>query len=216
MKPLFRPIVGVLLTLLLLASPLGASAQGWPTFDISVEADGCAIVIEVTSSNTSRDFGVNIYISDGDGNELYSDSYDGFLPVTFFVTLLQSYSGTAYAAYEVVDFTLGEVEIEVNCLAQQVQASAGAPCGLPLAGVGQGLLVRPTPLYWAPRQNAASDVILETKPDAKTYWVLGVDGTRSFYKILIACKAYWVPIDTLVPNPDNVWRSAPLPTRIVE
>jgi hypothetical protein len=45
--------------------------------------------------------------------------------------------------------------------------------------------------------------------------VLGVDSTRSFYKIIIACQTYWVPLDTLVPNPDDVWRSAPLPTQVV-
>jgi hypothetical protein len=85
-----------------------------------------------------------------------------------------------------------------------------------LEGAGQGLLTRPTPLYWAPRPEAASTIVLDVRPDAKTYWVLGIDATRRFYKIIIACGTYWVPVDVLVPNPDNVWRSAPLPTRVVE
>ena len=87
------------------------------------------------------------------------------------------------------------------------------PCGPALIGLGQGLLVRTTPLYWAPRKDAASNIVLDV---GKTFWVLGVDSTRSFYKIIIACQTYWLPIDALVPNPDDVWRSAPLPTQIVD
>ncbi|MDW8300687.1 MAG: hypothetical protein RML95_15250, partial [Anaerolineae bacterium] len=80
----------------------------------------------------------------------------------------------------------------------------------------QGKLIRPTPLYWAPRPEAASNITLDIVPDAKTYYVLGVDKTRRFYKIVIACGTYWVPVETMIPNPDNVWRSAPLPTNVVD
>ncbi|MBO9309585.1 MAG: hypothetical protein J7551_07365, partial [Chloroflexi bacterium] len=88
----------------------------------------------------------------------------------------------------------------------------GVPCGPALIGLAQGLLVRTTPLYWAPRKDATSTFVVEA---GKTFWVLGVDSTRSFYKIVLACKTYWVPIETLVPNPDDVWRGAPLPTQVV-
>jgi len=60
--------------------------------------------------------------------------------------------------------------------------------------------------------TATSTFVVEA---GKTFWALGVDSTRSFYKIIIACQTYWVPLDTLVPNPDDVWRGAPLPTQVV-
>ncbi|MFN7211206.1 MAG: hypothetical protein ACK4P1_12590 [Aggregatilineales bacterium] len=98
-----------------------------------------------------------------------------------------------------------------------LQANCGlVPGCFNLVGAGQGKLVRATPLYWAPRPEAASKIVIDVTPDAKTYWVLGIDATRRFYKIIIACGTYWVPVDTLIPNPDNVWRSAPLPDRVVD
>ncbi|MFQ3535448.1 MAG: hypothetical protein SNJ58_06190 [Aggregatilineales bacterium] len=96
-----------------------------------------------------------------------------------------------------------------------LQANCGALGCVNLLGAGQGKLIRPTPLYWAPRPDAVSTIVIDVAPDAKTYWVLGLDASRRFYKIIIACGTYWVPVDALIPNPDDVWRSAPLPDRIV-
>jgi hypothetical protein len=216
MKRLFHSLLNTLIVLAFMGAQSSAKAQ--TSFDISVDVDGCVIMVTVESSDTSRDFLVNVNVYDDSWNLLYSDSYDGFLPVTRSIVFTQSYSGTVYVEYEVSDFILGEAEREMDCTVQAMAPAQtqGTPCGPALTGIGQGLLVRPTPLYWAPRQNAASNVILDVAPNAKTYWVLGMDATRSFYKIVIACKTYWVPLDTLVPNPDNIWRGAPLPTRIVD
>lgn len=215
MKRFLSDLLGALLLATLVALPTRASAQ-MSSFDFSVEVSGCTVTVSV-SGGTSREYVVNVQVYDSDLDELYSASYDGFLPVTLSIPFTQSYSGTIYVYYEVADFAWGQVEREINCVvAAAPSQSEGVPCGPTLIGIGQGLLVRPTPLYWAPRQNAASTIILQTTPDAKTYWVLGIDSTRSFYKIVIACKTYWVPADTLVPNPDGVWRGAPLPTRIVD
>lgn len=217
MKQLSRLLLGALVLAALLVFPINAQAQ-MTTFDITAVVNGCTIEITVNSSNTSRDYRVILEILDEDSDTLYRiEDEEAYLPKTYSVTLTQSYSGTITIEYEVVDFVSGDIEEEVNCTVQApLPVTVGVPCGPALTGVGQGLLVRPTPLYWAPRQNAASTIILDTVPNAKTYWVLGMDSTRSFYKIVIACKTYWVPADTLVPNPDNVWRSAPLPTRIVD
>lgn len=214
MKRSFYGLLGALLVALLLVAPHAASAQ--TSFDFSIAVQGCVVTVAVDSSNTSRDFLVNVIIYDSDWEELYSVSYDGFLPIVLSIPFTQSYSGTIYIEYEVSDFAWGEETAEMDCVVQDVPLAESVPCGPALTGIGQGLLVRPTPLYWAPRQNAASNIILDVAPNAKTYWVLGMDATRSFYKIVIACKTYWVPLDTLVPNPDNVWRGAPLPTRIVD
>jgi hypothetical protein len=210
-----RILFSALIVLALSILPTGVRAQ-FPTFDVDIVVDGCTIAIIVSSSDNSRDYLVYAYVSDQDDNEVASFEHDGFLPVTFLLTLSQSYSGSLYVDYEVVDFVWDEEEIDVNCTVETpAPATVGVPCGPALIGLGQGLLVRTTPLYWAPRKDAASNIVLQTTPDAKTYRVLGVDSTRSFYKIIIACQTYWVPLDTLVPNPDDVWRSAPLPTQVV-
>jgi hypothetical protein len=207
-----RILLGALIVLALSILPISARAQ-WTTFDVDIVADGCTIAITVSSSDNSRDYLVYAYVSDQDDNEVASFEHDGFLPVTFLLTLSQSYSGSLYVDYEVVDFVWDEEEIDVNCTVETpAPATVGVPCGPTLVGLGQGLLVRATPLYWAPRSNATSTFVVEA---GKTFWVLGVDSTRSFYKIIIACQTYWVPIDTLVPNPDDVWRGAPLPTQVV-
>jgi len=48
-----------------------------------------------------------------------------------------------------------------------------------------------------------------------TYWVLGMDESASFYKIILSCEYIWVPIDSMGPNYDATWMGRPLPTGIV-
>jgi len=49
-----------------------------------------------------------------------------------------------------------------------------------------------------------------------TAWVLGVDETGAYYKILWVCQYLWVPVGTMGPNYDAVWNGTPLPTDVVE
>lgn len=185
-------------------------------FFVDINVDGCIVAIAFDSSNNSRDYNVSIQLSYGDTGLITYFGEDIFFPTTLLLSLSYSYTGTVLVYYEVVDFFWDEEEVWVDCSVDvTAPATTSLPCGPALVGVSQGLLVRATPLYWAPRQDAASNVVLQTTPDAKTYWVLGMDSTRSFYKIVIACKTYWVPVDTLAPNPDDVWRGTPLPTQIV-
>ncbi len=210
-------IAFVVLSLMLAAT---APAQAQQGRDISVTVNGCTVTVTIevliTAAPPPQNTSFSVFIYDSEGAELYNEFQPYFLdPITFVANLTPPLVGTI----NVVVFE-NPIEVEwvnadyaINCTASTPAAST--PC-IGFTGAGQGLLVRATPIYWAPRANAASTIILETAPNAKTYWVLGVDSTRSFYKIIIACKTYWVPIDSLVPNPDAVWRGAPLPTRVVE
>lgn len=84
-------------------------------------------------------------------------------------------------------------------------------CPLPTNGAVVGKLIRETFVYWGPDISKASTVLLTTGPDAKTYWIIGIDSTRKFFKIIIACGTYWVPVETMSTNPDKVWNNTPLP-----
>ena len=48
------------------------------------------------------------------------------------------------------------------------------------------------------------------------YWVLGVDESGEYYKIIIACQYLWLPVGVMQPNYDSVWQGRPLPTDVVD
>ncbi len=203
---------------LMMAATAPAQAQQGPNINVTV--NGCTVIVTVEAfilaapPQQTTSFSLFIYNSQGD--EIYNENQDYFsTPITFVATFAPPLVGTiTVIVFEnPIEMEWLVADYQINCTADTPAASV--PC-IGFTGAGQGLLVRATPIYWAPRANAASNIILDTAPNAKTYWVLGVDSTRSFYKIIIACKTYWVPIDSLVPNPDAVWRGAPLPTRVVE
>jgi hypothetical protein len=75
-----------------------------------------------------------------------------------------------------------------------------------------GSFVSTTNGYWAPGEMSP-DVVIEA---GKTAWVLGVDESGAYYKIIWACSTLWVPVETMGPNFDNVWNGTPLPTAVVE
>jgi hypothetical protein len=75
-----------------------------------------------------------------------------------------------------------------------------------------GLFANSTRAYWGPALNQVTDIRFEA---GKTVWVLGKDSSGQFYKVLLSCSFLWVSVNSMVPNHDNVWRGAPLPTQIV-
>jgi hypothetical protein len=84
------------------------------------------------------------------------------------------------------------------------------------AGSVVGQFVAATYLYWAPLLDGASTYMVEPTEDTpKTAWVIGQDASGKFYKIIWACQYLWVPKETMAPNPDEIWQSLPLPTRVV-
>jgi len=86
-------------------------------------------------------------------------------------------------------------------------------CGADLSGAVVGSFVAPADLYLEP------GVVIEPRAGiapGQTAWVLGVDASGEYYKIQWSCGQFWVPVETMGPNYDDVWNGAPLPTAIVE
>lgn len=80
-----------------------------------------------------------------------------------------------------------------------------------------GYFVTDAVLHWAADTTSSSGVSVGlTEKTPKTAWVIGLDQSGEFYKIIWACDYMWVPVSTMAPNPDNVWENTPLPTRVVE
>ena len=76
-----------------------------------------------------------------------------------------------------------------------------------------GAFVADTVAYFAPQADAATDIAIEA---GKTMWIFGVDGSGMYYKVMLSGKYFWVPVNTVGPNYDEVWNGAPLPTTVVE
>ncbi len=76
-----------------------------------------------------------------------------------------------------------------------------------------GSFVTTTPAYFAPESDAATNIVLAA---GKTLWVFGVDESGGFYKVMIAGKFFWVPVETMGPNFDEVWQGHSLPTNTVD
>jgi hypothetical protein len=70
-----------------------------------------------------------------------------------------------------------------------------------------------TPLYYLPHPDASSNY--EMGP-GQSLWVFGVDASGQFYQVLLSGDLYWVPVDKMGPNYDDVWNGTPLPTNVVE
>jgi hypothetical protein len=66
---------------------------------------------------------------------------------------------------------------------------------------------------WAPGMATAPEVTLAK---GKTAWVLGLDESHAYYKILWGCQSLWVPVGAMGPNYDDVWHGTPLPTGVVD
>ena len=72
-----------------------------------------------------------------------------------------------------------------------------------------GTFVLDAPLYWAPGELVQP---YTTIPAGKTAWVLGIDATGAYYKIVWVCDVLYVPRGTMGPNFDAVWGGRALPT----
>ena len=75
-----------------------------------------------------------------------------------------------------------------------------------------GALLRSTPVYYAPDPAAVGTVELEVP---MTLWVFGLDQSGQFYLTMLAGRKFWLPVEVLGPNYDDVWHGRPLPTTVV-
>ncbi|MBL8146561.1 MAG: hypothetical protein JNL34_09275 [Anaerolineae bacterium] len=95
----------------------------------------------------------------------------------------------------------------------QAASVAGCDSYLPLtANSVVGTFTQTTPVYGQPSADSASNVVIEA---GKSYWVLGVDASGGYYRVIIGCSLVWVPVATVGPNYDDVWGGRPLPTNVV-
>ena len=76
-----------------------------------------------------------------------------------------------------------------------------------------GTFVADTALHYAPGKLIVPREVLEA---GQSLWVLGVDDSGQYAKIVWVCDYLWVPRSSIGPNYDAVWNGAPLPTGIVE
>lgn len=127
-------------------------------------------------------------------------------------------SGGAYVAGP---FTTQELLTQVDNIATLVCTNIppaptlrGGCLDVP-AGSVVGEMTSPSRIYWAPGQVSPTGSMQPT-PDNKTYWVVGVDESGEYYKIILACQYIWVPVGVMAPAyGDPVWNGTPLPTRVV-
>jgi hypothetical protein len=76
-----------------------------------------------------------------------------------------------------------------------------------------GLFTSNATVYWAPESGAATPLTISA---GKTYRVTGQDATGQFRQIILECQFVWVPFNTVGPDPEPLWGSAPLPTTVVK
>jgi hypothetical protein len=107
----------------------------------------------------------------------------------------------------------GDINITPSCVPGGVAASGCTTLmGITSTSV-VGLFVADTQTYWRPGDLTNP---LVTIPAGKTAWVLGLNSTEEYYKIIWVCNYLWVPVSDMAPNPDHVWNSKPLPTDIIQ
>lgn len=87
--------------------------------------------------------------------------------------------------------------------------SAGSACLALPSGAVVGQLPNATQAYFSPGNLSTVTV------NAGTYWVIGVDSSGAYYKIVLACQYLWVPINTMQPSYQAPWHGESLPTGVV-
>ncbi len=116
-----------------------------------------------------------------------------------------------------------EVHVSSACMAldhlnttdvESTEPVPGCDVNIPLpAGSVQGTFVADAATSWSPG-NLTNPIV--TIPAGQSAWVLGLDATGAYYKIVWVCDYLWVPVGSIGPNYDEVWNGAPLPTGVVE
>jgi hypothetical protein len=152
----------------------------------------------------------------GAGQATYSDSFGGKVDLgvlTYTVVVREDLipEGTNMVVYSRT--------ATLECVEGVLTASdSGGPVALqpgpdmvPIPeGSAVGLFVADTPAYWAPGLDFITSPPVMFKA-GQTVWVTGATDS-GFYEILLAGQTLWVPQEVMAPNPDAVWRNAPLPS----
>ncbi|MBI5959673.1 MAG: hypothetical protein HY866_13105 [Chloroflexi bacterium] len=90
----------------------------------------------------------------------------------------------------------------------------GCDVSMPISSTSViGTFTQTASTYWSPGNLTNPLVSIEA---GKSAWVLGMDSTQQYYKIIWVCDLLWVPVNTIGPNYDAVWNGTLLPTDIVK
>ncbi|MCK6580392.1 MAG: hypothetical protein L6Q98_20045 [Anaerolineae bacterium] len=218
----------------------GDNADG-PQFDVTLvgptdDGSGCdqVIMMMFDSSGTVVDIDPNCIIgttgsNDGDYGVVFSPVSR---PITFSLfdvtgaqmTVLSgmSESDPAYTAYVLANGVCLDEDYEdasanlagLPTLSPYVVCGGGAVtaagCSLALpSGSVVGEAPLGAPIYYAPGQ------VTRMTLNPGTYWVIGMDASGEYYKIVLACQYVWVPVASMQPSYQAPQNGAPLPTRVV-
>jgi hypothetical protein len=139
--------------------------------------------------------------SDGPFSGTVNFSQTPVSPVTFRLLYLLEF--TSEGVWSEADRRV----VEADC-----QAAPGCDVQMPIPDTAVvGSFVRTTPAYWTPDKLTSP---LITIPVGKTAWVLGTDPSGRYYEIVWVCNLLWVPVNTMGPNYDDVWKGRPLPGKV--
>jgi hypothetical protein len=105
----------------------------------------------------------------------------------------------------------GAARWDISCQREQSGLGGGCDLGMDLENAVVGSFLVSTALQGT--LGVESEYVIEA---GQTAWVLGVDASGMYYKIVWACGYYWVPVSSMGPNFDEVWNGHPLPTTVVK
>ncbi len=117
-----------------------------------------------------------------------------------------------------------EVQIDIRIISATGTCAASDPTPVVAPGCDVELPIAPTSVvgrfqsttaaYWTPGKLTSP---LVTLPAGQSAWVLGLDQTGAYYKIIWVCDLLWVPVETMGPAyGDPVWQGRALPEIVVD
>jgi hypothetical protein len=119
--------------------------------------------------------------------------------------------GSAGVGYYIFQSDEGLINIEASCTAAP---TPGCDTLMPIPATAVvGSFVSEALLYAEPGVATYPELRLSA---GKTAWVIGLDVTQQYYKIVWVCNLLWVKAETMGPNYDTVWNGKALPTDVVK
>jgi hypothetical protein len=174
--------------------------------------------IDRDNTGTGREHHAYV-VTDGAGSVLFRQDYFDAVPSHFRDQFTQAY--TTVPKFNPISVV--HVSYAGNGFSEQIAYSSSGSCaGLPSYGstgpvaipptAVVGKFVKTTPVYSDPVPGSEINVTMAV---GKSAWVYGVDPTGQFYRVMLGGALFWVPVDTMGPNYDEVWQGRPLPGRAV-
>lgn len=133
-------------------------------------------------------------------------------PGTYTGTITLVHNGPGSPAVYNVTCTASATPVVTPIVTPVVIAPPVQQCLVIPVGSVVGRLSQTAQIYYEPG-NASPGLFL---PGGTAYWIVGIDATGEFYKVVLACQFVWVEADLMGPNFDSPWFGRPLPTNVVQ